>query len=245
MMVYAYDGSFEGLLCSFYRGLKSDESPEEIVSRDEALRPLASEVIDITTREDRAEDVHEGIKEAISTRAARNVKYCYLSEETGIEIKLLRYLELGFSVGASLDDRLDEEPVFEIQQLARKVGRERHRMLGLVRFREMDRGGLYAPIEPDYNILGLLAPHFSSRMSNQNWIIHDRSRNLAVVYDRREWVFTKLDEGDTPDYSDEEEYYQYLWRRYFDSASVPGRENEELQRQYMPRRYWKNLVEMD
>ncbi|MBS3766378.1 TIGR03915 family putative DNA repair protein [Candidatus Bipolaricaulota bacterium] len=245
MIVYLYDGSFEGLLCSFYRALKTGDDPEEIVSREKGLRPLASEVREIVTDRDRAGEVHSGIKDEISSGAARNVKYCYLSEKSGIEIRLLEYLRLGFRSGSSLDDKLDQDPVFEIHQLARKVGRERHRMLGLVRFREMERGGYYAPIEPDYNIVGLLAPHFSSRMRDQNWILHDRGRDLAVVYNSEEWVLTELDSDGLPQYSAEEGLYQHLWRRYFDSASVPGRENEELQRQYMPRRYWDNLIEVD
>lgn len=82
-------------------------------------------------------------------------------------------------------------------------------------------------------------------MSNQNWILHDKGRDLAAVYDGGEWVFTNIDGEDLPSCFNKEKYHQHLWRTYFDSASVPGRENEELQHQYMPRRYWKSLIKMD
>ena len=245
MIIYLYDGSFEGLLTSFYRAFRGNSEPDEIISKYEPTHPLASRKIEIETDPNKADKVYRGIKKRISNKAVKNVKYCYLSEEKRIGSKLHLYLQLGFKLGASLDDRLDEKPVLEIQQLTQKVGRERHRMLGLVRFREIKRGAYYAPIEPDYNIVSLIAPHFGARMKNQNWIIHDLKRDLAAIYDTEDWVLTEIPGNESPDYSDREEHYQDLWAKYFRSASVPGRKNKSLQRRYVPQRYWKHLVEMD
>jgi len=245
LLIYVYDGSFKGLLSSLYRGFKTDENPSEITSSKETLHPLSSRRIEIETDPDKARQVYSGIKRAISARATKNVKYCYLSEQPGVGRVIFSYLKLGFRVGGSLDDRLDEGPVFEVQQLARKVSKERHRMTGLVRFREIGNSIYYSPIEPDYNIVGLLAPHFRSRMSDQNWIIHDLNRNLGAMYNTEEWVLTHLQESNLPSESQGEEFYQNLWCSYFDSASFPGRKNRDLQRKYMPRRCWKHLVEID
>jgi probable DNA metabolism protein len=101
----------------------------------------------------------------------------------------------------------------------------------------------YAPVEPDHNILCLVAPHFASRLADQNWIIHDLKRGMAVVYNQTEWVITPVDSAELIQYSQEEEVYQALWQRFFEQIAIQHRTNPELQRRLMPARYWRHLVE--
>lgn len=93
-------------------------------------------------------------------------------------------------------------------------------MFGLLRLRKKP-GRLLHLDRAGYNIVSPTASHFSSRMSNQNRVLHDLGRDLAVIYDRREWVMTELSVNDSPDDSDREEYYQDIWSKYF--SSEPSR----------------------
>lgn len=63
--------------------------------------------------------------------------------------------------------------------MARKVSRESHRMLGLIRFRNLPEDIYYAPIKPDFNILTILAPHFARRLPSQKWVIHDKKKGTG------------------------------------------------------------------
>jgi probable DNA metabolism protein len=51
----------------------------------------------------------------------------------------------------------------------------------------------------------------------------------------------KLSEGQL---SDEELFFQQLWKEYFRSITIKERINLKLQRQHMPKRYWKYLTEL-
>ena len=62
----------------------------------------------------------------------------FLSEAQGIELKLLKYIQLGFKIGCRANDYLVNEFVNEIQKYSRKVGDEAHRFLGLVSFQEFN-----------------------------------------------------------------------------------------------------------
>lgn len=116
-------------------------------------------------------------------------------------------------------------------------------MLGLIRFKLLEENLYYAQMEPDYNILELIAPHFADRMSDQNWIIHDVSRGIGAIYNQNEWVIIDAKNIELPALGEKELYFQNLWRQYFKNIAITNRFNPKLQRKIMPARYWKYLVE--
>jgi probable DNA metabolism protein len=100
----------------------------------------------------------------------------------------------------------------------------------------------------------LIVPHFRSRYAGQPWIIYDTNRNCGLYYDTRtvaevtfpQEEFSRLKSGivDEDRLSDDEAFFQQLWKAYFKSITIKERINLKLQRQQMPRRYWKYLTEM-
>jgi probable DNA metabolism protein len=100
---------------------------------------------------------------------------------------------LGFQLGSKINDYHTHPHILPVNETARKVTFEAHRFLGLLRFIECNQY-LYAEFEPDHNILVLLAGHFADRLAKENFIIHDRRRHLAVVYDQKEWLLTDFAE---------------------------------------------------
>jgi probable DNA metabolism protein len=103
----------------------------------------------------------------------------------------------------------------------------------------------YAALEPDYNIISLLALHFSKRLSDQRWVIHDLKRKSAVVYDKEGWFLTSIAKPLNSHLSTDEKDFQGLWKLYFKNIAIENRKNPRLQKQYMPVRYWAHLVEME
>lgn len=242
MIYYLYDGTFPGLLTALYEAFYSSKAPDKILRKTDYKDNLFAEKVNIRTDQNKADKVYNAIKKKISSPSLKIVYYSFLSELKDVEILIYYYLKLGFKMGSKVENYIIDEKILKLVQVRDKVARERHRLLGLIRFRKLNKQLFYAPIEPDYNIVTLLAPHFSSRLPDQNWIIHDLKREIAVIYNQREWVLTGLSKREVM-YDQEELFYQDLWREFFNSIVIKNRKNSSLQRQFMPKRYWKYLIE--
>jgi probable DNA metabolism protein len=125
------------------------------------------------------------------------------------------------------------------------VGREAHRYLGFVRFQEVTGGFYYAAIAPDHRILTLIATHFATRFSDQQWVIHDVRHGEGVLYDpqRRQWLLLPMEAHGTPELTPAEEQLQRLWQEYFSTLGIAARKNEKLQRSKVPLKMRPWLVE--
>ncbi len=244
MLYYIYDGSFTGLLSAIYEIYYRRQVPDALLAGGLDCPNLFAEEEIITTDESKAGKVYDAIDEKIGSRSLRNAYNAYLSEHPESPLWIYNYLDLGWKLGSRLDMLLTDERVRRIHSLSQKVGLEKHRMLGLLRFQLVQTNTYYAAIEPDSNIVELIAPHFATRMANQDWVIHDIKRNLAAIYNQKEWVSTPLTLQESLELTREEKYYQKLWQQYYAKIAVTSRINPRLQRQCMPQRYWKHLVEI-
>ncbi|WP_333870522.1 TIGR03915 family putative DNA repair protein [Desulforamulus putei] len=243
MIYYLYDGTFEGLLTAIYEAYYRREKPAFIMRAEEYEANLFSRPVIIITDSEKSDKVYRSIEDKISRQALRHVYYAYLSDIKGVATLIYRYLQLGWQVGAELDSQLFREPVREMLAIYQRVSKERHRMLGLLRFCKLTGEIYFATCEPDHNIVGLVAPHFARRLADQNWVIYDQKRGLAAVYNQREWFITNLNLSGQLLYEENEKIYQQLWKQYFAGTAIQDRLNPKLQRQFMPVRYWKHLVE--
>ncbi len=242
-MIYTYDSTFEGLLTAVYEAYYRRENPEKILPGNYLQHSLLDQVLHIPTDPEKAGKVYDSIRTKISGQALEHVYYAYLSDFDDAGTCIYQYLKLGWKMGRRIDSHLSDDRVLKIHNMSYKVGGEKHRMLGLLRFRQLSGELYYAPMEPTYNILPIVAPHFSERLADQNWVIHDVKRRLAAVYNKRSWVLTELDANQYMAGNDDELIYQDLWKRYFESIAIRSRVNPRLQRQHMPKKYWKYLVE--
>ena len=242
MLRYIYDGSFDGFLSVIYH-CYYEQVPESI-ERDSVYDfDILYEDKFIETDIMKSCKVCDAITQKISEDALIHLYQGFLSEVQGIELKLFKYVKLGFKLGSKVNDLLTDETVREVQKYSSKVAYEAHRFLGLVRFQEF-KGILYAAIEPSYNILELLGNHFKARLSNEKWIIHDIKRKTGIVYENNQWVLRDLKFQKLESTEKEELFYQNLWKTFHNSITIKERTNERLQIQHMPKRYWDNLIEM-
>lgn len=245
---YIYDGSFEGLLTSIYEAFYSRENPCFIFSAkaydkntEGTMFGLLEEPERIVTDMVKYKKVYEAILEKISEEAAETIYYVYLSEIPGFEKMTLDYLRFGFKTGFDTNKHLENQTVLNMLKAERKVVFEVHRMLGFIRF-ETYSGIYYASYEPDHNITELITPHFVTRLSGQNFIIHDIKRELASFCNHTGWYMSSL--GRDAIKCEDKSIYQELWKSYFKSATIEERKNIRNQKRQMPRRYWKHLPEI-
>ncbi len=245
MIHYIYDGSFDGLLTCIYEAYYSREKPNEILYQENKQENLLVKKVYIQQDQTKAEKVYNAIRMKISQKALKNVFYTFLSEDENAGRLIYKYIQLGFKIGRGIDGHLSDDHVLDLHKAVQKVLKEKHRMLGLLRFQKVRNDLYYASISPDYHILELLSPHFAKRMGDQNWIIHDTKRNLATIYNQKEWILTEMNLLQPITMEKEEEFYQKLWQQYFKSIAIKNRTNPKLQRQYMPKRYWKHLIEKE
>ncbi|NLO82965.1 MAG: DNA metabolism protein [Clostridiales bacterium] len=243
MIHYIYDGSFEGLLTAIYEAYSRHEQPEKILKGNCLQDSLFVKYVFIETDEQKARTVYDAVKQKISPDAAKNILYAFLSENKEAGTAIYQYLKLGWRMGKRVDSAIADPWVFKVHSLRRKVSGEAGRMLGLIRFQLLSSGVYYASIEPDHNILGIIAHHFKQRIPGQDWIIHDVKRALAAIYHDNQYFIVPFEFNGPLPLDQSEMDYQNLWKEYFKDIAIKSRINPKLQRQNMPLRYWKHLIE--
>jgi probable DNA metabolism protein len=144
--------------------------------------------------------------------------------------------------GGNAEADLADEHIHAVRRAAQRTGAEYNKYLGVTRFRDVG-GFFYSELEPDCDVLTLLAGHFSARLPDQRWVLHDLRRGKAAVYDTRSWFVTDMNLPGSLPATEEESAYQELWRGFFRSTTTRARLNYKAQRGNMPKNYWKHLVE--
>lgn len=245
MKQFLYDGSFEGFLTAIFYAYPEKENSHIIKSKDYTPN-LLYEPISVTTELDKFQRVYDSINHKLSPRVLRNIYYVYLSEVANCENLSLNYLKLCYQYGVDINLAKNNDIIIAIDTICRKVSHEAHRFTGFVRFKEISPLCFYAQIEPDHCILPLIEKHFTTRFSDQNFIIHDLKRKMALVYNQADVYLQKLtpEENSLLESYQNNDNFQDLFKAFYDSMTIPERANPRLQKRLAPTRYWKHLAEM-
>ena len=238
-----FDGTLDGFMCVIYACYYEKIEPLSIQSEEKAQLALGDEPHFIATDRKRAARVLGAIRKKISDEASSKIFYAFLSEDEERFMSLLRYIRLGFSVGHMVDSHLSEDYVKHVRDLARQVGREAHLLCGFCRFAETQQGVFYCTITPKNDVLALLANHFSQRLMNLAWIIHDKRRAQAAVYDGNSFIIAAVPQDATVVYAKGEKETQELWVTFFNALAIKARMNKKLQRQLLPLYFRGNMTE--
>ncbi|MES2704413.1 MAG: TIGR03915 family putative DNA repair protein [Bacteroidota bacterium] len=250
MQVLVYDGSFAGLLTAVFDVYEYKYAGATIVPEARRQDSIFATSHMVYTDEIKAQRVWKGL-EATINRAGINALYrTFLSEQAGMEDMLLRYMQYAFLKG-NIGSDYSHEAVRYVTDTAKKVHREKHRMEAFVRFQLTKDNLYYATVEPDFNVLPLIEPHFRKRYADQRWLIYDVKRKYGLYYDLKQVQYITLTFNDAHGngkavaaiLDETEEIYQQLWQKYFASVNIASRKNMKLHIQHMPRRYWKYLPE--
>lgn len=250
MLDYLYDGSFEGFLTCIYEHYYQDRA-SGIYRKDCYQANLLSTSRIVITEEEKATKVYDAIERKISKEDLRRIYRVFLSSVDGKENKLLQYIRLGFQKGSAIGLLHSNPVVFDVQKIEQKVSIEMHRMKGLIRFSALMKNSpgisgreiLYSVIEPDHDVLEIIADHFADRLKSDPFIIHDKTRKKAVFAQDGSWYIAEFTDADLPSFGEVERNYRDLWKRYFETIAIQERINPTCQKRMMPVRYWKNLTE--
>lgn len=252
MTIFVYDGSFEGLLSTVFQVFADKVMPVDIVDEHRLQRGLLDEIRHISTDDIRAKRVLRALQEHSGGRPALLAYKMFLSELPQFEMTILRFIKV------VMDNRQNNilgnfanPHIAEALRISKMIGREVHRMHAFVRFQKSSEGIFCAAINPDFNVLPLIADHFEKRYADQRWIILDTLRHYALYYDLQYTRFVEPDHpllaypssADNAWRDAKEDLYQQLWVSYFNSVNIKERKNTKLHLRHMPKRYWRFLIE--
>lgn len=266
MMIYIYDGSFEGLLSAVFTSFADKIFPRDIVEENRYQLGLLDDARSIGTNEDQAERVLRALDHKSKGRGALLVYKMFLSGLPEIEMTIFHLIKtlmdrrenrLNHHLKVldnplSVLDNYANPHVAQALRIEKMIGREVHRMHAFVRFQKSADGIFRALINPDFNVLPLIATHFERRYADQPWVILDTLRHYALYYNLSTTriigpddalLAPTVNEQREKGHDQKEDLYQQLWVDYFNSVNIQERKNTKLHLRHMPRRYWRHLVE--
>ena len=241
-VIYSFDGSFDGLLCCVYESFEQKEVPMDVLPQTEPL-PLLLPIRAIATDDEKARRVLASIPQKMGRQVLEFVRHAFLTCHPQKDILILRFLRLGYKYGASVLNRLTDETVHALTSAVRHLHNEAHLFKGFVRFSESG-GALTARIEPKNIVLPLIAPHFCERFGSERFLIHDKTHDMALIYQNKEWTITGVEDLCLPAPDDEECKFRALWKLFYDTIEIEGRRNPRCRMGHMPIRYWRYMTEV-
>ncbi len=253
MITYFFDGSFCGLLTAVFESYALKHRDVRLCTLGEYQPAIFDACQEIKSDEEKAHRVWKGMGGKLERGQLYKFYTAFLSESADAFRHMFAYARYVFDTGGENALNFGNEHVLAVENYAKKVSRERHRMKAFVRFQKAANGLYFAVIEPDFNVLPLIAKHFTDRYADQPWLIFDRRRHSGIYYDLTSIREVKVDTTQAGTHSmaiasemlpDENEHlYTSLWQEYFKSTNIKERANLKLHLQHVPRRYWKYLPE--
>ncbi|MDQ2772830.1 MAG: TIGR03915 family putative DNA repair protein [Bacteroidota bacterium] len=249
---YTYDSSFEGLLTVLFSIYESKSPPNSIQPEATAQTGLFAAPAHRDTDEARAARVWDGLLKTMDAEARTRLYHVFLSEDADRELLVFRYVDLALRSAVDIAENYANADVRRVQRLAQQMFREKHRMEAFVRFEKTADELFHASIEPDFDVLPLIAAHFTKRYADQRWLIYDKRRHYGLYYDltrtdvvqfEAERAGAKATDLAATVLDEREPLFKVLWQAYFDHVNIPERRNLKLHRRHMPLRYWRYLSE--
>lgn len=144
-----------------------------------------------------------------------------------------------FKVARTIKNRLGGQVYEAVCYAAASVHPEKGTAIFYLLRRALEKGRI------DTRVLELLAPHFSDRFPNENWMIYDKKRQKVLAHEQggecTVYIQAVLNTQETdPVQSDE---YENLWKAFCSHITIPERKNTGLQRQFVPLKFRSNMPE--
>ncbi|MGI9527399.1 MAG: TIGR03915 family putative DNA repair protein [Weeksellaceae bacterium] len=255
MTYLIYDGTFEGFLSAVFDAYDLKLKEVQIKKEQDDLPDLFAQKIYVATVEEKSERVKKKLVDLLGNNGFKNLWKVTLSELPTVEEVLWGVIQYAIKQNKNVLNDYGHLHVIQLNDILKKLSRERHRMTAFIRFQQAADGIYYATIEPDFDVLPLISNHFRNRYADQKWLIYDMRRNYAIYYDLN--TVTPLEiQGmlrndkakNLPatliiDWDETEKEFQKLWQNYFKSTNIKSRKNTKLHLQHVPKRYWKYLTE--
>ena len=238
-----YDGTFEGLLTAIFQVYEERLQDVAIIPVSSLQPDFFSQDLRVYTDANKADRVWQGLKPFSLLR--QMIYKAYLREAAGAEKSILEAVRYVLKTKNEKD--YGHPAILQLANWTKEVGREKHRMEAFVRFKRAKDDTYIAVIEPDFNVLPLIAKHFKNRYADQVFVIYDLKRDYGIFYDLHKTEFISLDAARLSNLNaiihEEERGYDAMWQDYFKSTGIKSRVNKKLHLRHVPKRYWKYLNE--
>lgn len=251
MTILTYDGSFEGLLSAIFESYALKIKQPTFRNKNNVSQQLFSQIIETEVNEEKYRRVKEKLRAILGKEGLYDLWKATLSEFDDIGDTLYGVIAYVLKENKNILNDYGHSNVLALQVILKKLNRERHRMTAFVRFELANDGIFNATIDPDFDVLPLIAGHFKKRYADQKWLIFDTARNYGIFYDLHQVITVELHPSENDKspvvmkigWDESEKEFQTLWQNYFKSTNIASRKNTKLHLQHVPRRYWKYLTE--
>ncbi len=243
MKIFVIDGNIDGILSALFVSFTENIIPNEVFDRKVYQPELDAISIDVPTNKTHVERVKAGLYNYGGSDIIAHLKICLKSCNKMALTIAFKYAHFTLFKRKNVCDFLGEKCVSDFSFLVQKVLHERHLMTGFLRFRESEKGVLYAQYSPDNDITEILAPHFLKRLGATPFIIHDVKRNLICISNGSALKCVETSASPTFSPSQNEKDVCELWQRYYKEINIAERKNIRQQDHFIPRRYRKYAFE--
>lgn len=250
-MYYLFDGTYAGFLCCVFDSFARKEPDVAPLLSGDRPADLFRAQRTVSTDTESARRVQKGLEKHLGTTAAQDFYRVFLSEDRKAWLAAFRLIRRIFTSGPGILQNFGDDEVICFSLTLKKVHRERHRMKAFIRFQKSSDGLFYSVVEPDFDVLPLIARFFRERYADQSWLIWDNKRKYGLLYDQITVSTVQLSPeekaalttGVTLTLDERDEHFQHLWKQYFQSTNIEARKNIKLHLRHVPKRYWKYLPE--
>nr|WP_294898433.1 TIGR03915 family putative DNA repair protein [uncultured Pedobacter sp.] len=243
-----YDHSLDGFFTAVFEVYEYKLDKAEIRKEGLPKPQLFYGLHRVITDTKKAERVFKKVKVLLGEKGIQQIIYSLLTEDEYCERPILEVIRYAIAhPEKKILSNMTNQSVLKLERYTKQVGREKHRMEAFVRFRLITDDIYFAEIEPDFNVMPIIATHFAQRYQDQKWLIFDQKRQYGLYYNLKsvETVEMNFDHKckDLDTLGSNEDLYQNLWRTYFEKTNIKARKNSRLHIQHVPKRYWKYLTE--
>ncbi len=241
--IYIYHNNLISLLNLIDFLLQKKIKPDNI--KDNSFNAtLLDRTVILNLKED--ENIIGKIIKKLNAKIFNIIYYIYLSNQENKELIIYYFLLNAYKYPDKILALRNLRCVNLSLKIAKQVGNEAHKLKGFVRFKELDNKVLYAKINPDNNVLFLLAKHFKRRLPHEYFMIHDINRKILALYDKKEIYLINEDNLNLKNLkeSENEKEMENLWKSFYQTIGIKERKNEKCRMNFMPKKYWQYIIEM-
>lgn len=243
MITYMFDGTFEGLITSFYYAFKNKKEANFLCSTNSQLSLLNID-FEVTTDFSIYIKMEKYLCEKCTYECFDALYKAYLCKTTIMYSHLFYFVKKAIKYKEQTLFLRTDDIINKILKAQLNVERETHKMLGFLRFKKINNNILFAKYSPTNNVTTLLTNHFISRFNQYHFIILDENRRIYAYYNKKKCIIGKFDNNANINSKDIEANYEEFFKTYCTHISIKERKNPRLQSNFIPKKYWNFMIEM-
>lgn len=241
VLIFAYDGSFDGFLSAVFDAFVLKTLPADIVVFSD-MEPSLLKIHYVATDREHAKRVSIGITKKLGGTGYNMVEKAFLFDSEDKESAIMRFIWRGFHGGNIKGTSIGDEDVSRVFKMSTAVNYEAERLRQFTRFSDSN-GALVAVIHPKHFILPLIKTYFCNRIKNEHFMIFDAEHGAALIHSPGKTAIIPVESLELPS-DTEDKFYCELWKSYYRHIAIESRYNPTCRRAHMPKRFWQYLPEV-